>query len=359
MAGTSLKEGLNAEAPAWLQASVIGVFPSACAAAAALVALLPLSTWIDSRLITWLPLGLGLVLYGMYVVWATPRLRVLRIYGDVLAAVLDVPIHKARNKVWGTHGPAWRMVGVSALVPLLGLIVPLMLLTLASMHPEVTSGRGVALGGGGYRLDPISLLLVASSIPLIGAIGWFAYRASKPDATTHLLSRAVREKGSVSSLVQQAVDLTRGEFPPSAASWIVLGAWYAWIGDYTFVRAARLLQLDWPARSAIWIVLSTVVVIYAIRRARSHGAPESVWIGVALAQLFGVILGGLVYAGAWNAFGTLLTEAASGGWPAPRAFAERMVLGLITDVPMVLAAWWAAATGAHSRSEEAGVRGSR
>lgn len=333
-----LAQRLNGDAPAWLQAAVFGLFPSSMAAAAVFILLVGLLPSTASNLIPLLVFGLGLASWGGYIMWATPRVGVLRIYSETLARTLDEPIDAARNRVWRSGGPGWKTLGLPALAPLLALVLPASLLMIASV-PAIVASWDQASGSYTHSLSPTGWLLIAASVVLIAAIGWLVYRLAKTDETMRLLRQAARDSRQAEALVDEAVELTRGVYPRSTASWIGGAALSVWFGSITFGNVVDLLHIGQPLETALWVILSTTLSVAAIRYARLAGAPVAVWTGVVVWMLVGTALAGLMYMSMWDAFGPSLLDGTAGDWLAPNEAVRQLVLGLLSDAPLVVAAW--------------------
>lgn len=327
-----MAEKLNADAPSWLQGAFFGLLNSSAVAFGVFVlssAALPETV---SYLTPYLAVVAALVSYVAYVAWATPRVTVLRIYSEALAAALDEPIGAARGRVWSMRGPGWKIVGMALWVPLLALAVPMTLLVVASI--------AVPWNSTGLRsLTPIGWLLVGVSAALIAAVGWLVFRLSKPDETMRLLSQASRDMVQARELVERAVEQTLGVYPRSTASWIGVAALFAWSGAYLYGQITRAFGFGRVPEIVLWVIVSSAVAVVAVKHARRGGAPVAVWTGVALWLLLGTAFGALVYAGAWDAFGTLMTETDGGGWPAPREYVRQVGVHLLANTPLVLSAW--------------------
>ena len=325
-------ERLNAEAPAWLQAAIFGLLISSAVAVVALVLTSFVLPDAVSQLTSYLVSGAALASFVVYVLWATPRLSVLRMYSEALAAALDEPLAAARGRVWSMGGPGWRTVGVAMLLPFAALMIPLSLLMIAFI--SVTWDLG-----GPRSLTPVGWLLVGVAAAITVTIGWLAWRLSRPDETRRLLAQAARDMERAPELAARAVEVTRGVYPRSSASWIAGAALYTWAGGSAFGQLTRAFGLGRISVVVIWVVVSCAVAWVAISRARRGGAPVYVWMGVALWVLLGTGFGALVYAGAWDAFGALLKETDVANWPAPAEFIRQAGLGLLSNVPLVVVSW--------------------
>ncbi|MDP2234311.1 MAG: hypothetical protein Q8K89_11790 [Actinomycetota bacterium] len=328
----TLAEKLNAEAPPWLQAAFFGLFVSSAVAMVVLVLASFVLPDAVSELTPYLVVGVALATFAVYTIWATPRLSVLRMYSESLADALDEPIAVARGRVWSMQGPGWRTVGVAVLVPFAALMIPLSLLTVALIS--------VPWDPGGLRaLTPVGWLLVGVSVAITVAIGWLAYRLSKPDETMRLLGQAARESERAPELIERAVDETRGVYPRSAASWIAGAAFYTWAGGQAYGQLTQALDVGLIPVTAVWVIVSCAVAMFAIRRARRGGAPVYIWTGVALWVLLGAAFASLVYLGAWDAFGVLMTETDAGDWPAPAEYMRQIGVHLLANMPLVVSSW--------------------
>lgn len=331
----SLNDTLNAEAPAWLQASLFGIL-AATAVASLLSALLFLVPGAPADRSLQIAIGSGLVALAVYVRWATPRIHALGQYAEMLAAARDEPLAAVRARVWGTGGPGLKVARFSLLLSVLFLAVPVTLLWVVSSLRGIQEDLGEQAGS---NVGGLPLLVLAIVLALV--IVWVAFRVSRRDDIQRLIeSAAVADDPR--TLIARAVEMTPERYARSRGSWMGSTLFYMWGFASVFGRISDALRLEPPLSVILWLAVSVPAVALAIRGARRAGAPTAIWAGVAIWSFLGTAIGAMFYVGIWDAFGPTLAEVDADGFPTPSEFVRQLGLRVAMDAPLVLVAWLSA-----------------